>query len=129
MPPLQGREVTAVRADGDAHAEPSPSIRPSRRSGTRRCRVLTLFGVLGALVAAGCGDSGSDVAEARAAAKTVNGLCPVREQLVVPRAFVEYEGQKVGLCCPPCRPEFFAGPDAFMSKMRADRDKFGYVGQ
>ena len=82
-----------------------------------------------ALGATGCGSSKSDVAEARAAAGTVNGLCPVREEPVVEGNFLDYEGQKIGFCCPPCKAEFSKKPDAFLTKMRGDREKFGYVGK
>lgn len=84
--------------------------------------------LIAVLVLSGCGDSAADVAAARERAKTVNGICPVREELVVPRNFSEYQGLKIGFCCPPCKADFEEEPEEFMAKMRADRDKFGYVG-
>jgi hypothetical protein len=85
--------------------------------------------VVVALAATGCGNSKSGVAEARAAAGTVNGLCPVREEPVVEGNFLDHDGQKIGFCCPPCGAEFLKKPEAFLTKMRAEREKFGYVGK
>ena len=85
--------------------------------------------VFAAFAATGCGNSKSDVAEARAAAGTVNGLCPVREEPVVEGNFLDHDGQKIGFCCPPCKTQFQVDPEGFLKNMRADRDKFGYVGK
>ena len=96
-------------------------------------KILTSMGVLALVVATfaatGCGNSKSDVAEARAAAGTVNGLCPVREEPVVEGNFLDHDGQRIGFCCPPCKAEFSKKPESFLTKMRADREKFGYVGK
>ena len=97
---------------------------------------MTINRVLGSLVlvvaafgVTGCGNSKSGVVEARTAAGTVNGLCPVREEPVVEGNFLEHDGQKIGFCCAPCKAEFLKKPDAFLTKMRAERERFGYVGK
>ena len=91
-------------------------------------RALTLVFVLGALlVFSGCG--GESVAEARSAAGTVNGLCPVREEPVVKGSYIDYEGQRIGFCCPPCSGDFRKDPASYLKKMRADRERFAYVGK
>ena len=94
----------------------------------RAIGVLTLL-LAAAFTATACGSSKSDVAEARAAAGTVNGLCPVREEPVVDGNFVDHDGQKIGFCCPPCRADFLKQPETYLKKMRADRERFGYVGK
>lgn len=59
-------------------------------------RALALLLVLAAPLALGaCGQS---VEDARAVAGTVNGLCPVREEPVVPNAYLVHEGQRIGFC-------------------------------
>lgn len=92
-----------------------------------------LIGPLALLVsvfgATGCGNSKSGVVEARTAAGTVNGLCPVREEPVVEGNFLDHDGQKIGFCCAPCKAEFLKKPDTFLTKMRAERERFGYVGK
>lgn len=76
-----------------------------------------------------CGKSKSDAVEAREAAGTVNGLCPVREEPVVEGNFLDQDGQKIGFCCPPCKADFLKKPETYLAKMRADRERFGYVGK
>jgi YHS domain-containing protein len=76
-----------------------------------------------------CGKGETSAEEARAEAGTVNGLCPVREEPVVSDFVLEHEGQVIGFCCPPCKGEFLKRPEFFLTKMRADRGRFGYVGK
>ena len=91
-------------------------------------RTLILVLALGApLLFAGCG--GESVAEIRSAAGTVNGLCPVREEPVVKGSYIDFEGQRIGFCCPPCSGDFRKDPETYLKKMRSNREKFGYVGK
>jgi hypothetical protein len=91
-------------------------------------RPLTLLvALLGVLYLVGCG--GQSLAAAREAAGTVNGLCPVREEPVVEGAYIHFEGQKIGFCCPPCSGDFRKDPGTYLAKMRSNRDKFAYVGK
>ena len=88
--------------------------------------LLVLVALVAPLLVAGCGQS---VTDARQAAGTVNGLCPVREEPVVEGTAIDYEGQKIGFCCPPCSGDFRKDPETYVKKMRADRERFGYVGK
>jgi YHS domain-containing protein len=78
------------------------------------------------LLLAACGEP--SVADARAEAGTVNGLCPVREEPVVNGSYIDFDGQRIGFCCPPCSGDFRKDPETYLNKMRANREKFGYVG-
>jgi len=89
--------------------------------------VLVALALLAALLLAGCG--GESLADAREAAGTVNGLCPVREEPVVSGAYIHFDGQKIGFCCPPCSGDFRKDPGTYLGKMRSNRDKFAYVGK
>ena len=73
---------------------------------------------------AGCGKQ--DLEAARREAGTINGLCPIQEQPVVPGNFAEYHGQKVGFCCGPCKPKFLAEPEKYLGLMKADPKKYAY---
>lgn len=83
--------------------------------------------LLAALHLVGCG--GQSLPKAREAAGTVNGLCPVREEPVIDGAYIHFDGQKIGFCCPPCSGDFRKEPETYLAKMRSNRDKFGYVGK
>ena len=78
------------------------------------------------LLLVGCGQS---VVDARAEAGTVNGLCPVREEPVVAGSVIDYDGQKIGFCCPPCSGDFRKDPETYLKKMRAERERFAYTGK
>ena len=94
----------------------------------RLLRHITMLCVLAAPSSlAGCG--GKSVAETREAAGTVNGLCPVREEPVVKGSYIDYEGQRIGFCCPPCSGDFRKDPETYLKKMRAERERFGYLGK
>jgi len=94
--------------------------------------VLSLSFAAGALSA--CGSSSSmeeefsnkSVVEAAKKAGTANGLCPVMKKPVVPDLFSEYKGEKIGFCCPPCKPKFEKDPEKYMEKVRANPDLYGY---
>jgi hypothetical protein len=79
------------------------------------------------LVLGGCG--GESVSEAREAAGTVNGLCPVREEPVVKGSYIDFDEQRIGFCCPPCSRDFRKDPEMYLNKMRSNRDKFAYIGK
>jgi YHS domain-containing protein len=102
----------------------------------RRFARVSLVGVLAVVAAslAGCGSpsedefSNSAVAASAKKAGTVNGLCPVMKKPVVASAdlVTVYKGEKIGFCCPPCKPKFEADPEKYMEAMRKDPDRFGY---
>jgi hypothetical protein len=77
----------------------------------------------------------ADVAEARKAAGTSNGRCPVLvDQLVEPDApTIDYDDPKtgkkvkVGFCCDKCPKKFAEEPEKYMERMRADPVNFGYA--
>lgn len=90
-------------------------------------RFLRLLVALAApLLLAGCGQS---VPDAREAAGTVNGLCPVREEPVVKGSYIDHEGQRIGFCCPPCSGDFRKDPERYLNKMRSERGRFAYTGK
>ncbi|MCA9293155.1 MAG: hypothetical protein KDA20_05015 [Phycisphaerales bacterium] len=56
---------------------------------------------------------GSASATAVGDAKTVNAMCPIGKEPIVPSAgAVEYKGHQVGLCCPGCGKQFLAWDEA-----------------
>jgi hypothetical protein len=85
--------------------------------------------------AVGAGAVAGDVAQAKQAASTSNGRCPVLpDQLVEADApVVEYDDPvtkrkvRVGFCCDKCPVKFKAEPEKFMARMRAEPAKFGYA--
>ena len=92
---------------------------------------LTSLGLAAALASplllSGCGAKSAP--DAREAAGTVNGICPVREEPVVKGSYIDYDGQRIGFCCPPCSGDFRKDPETHLNKMRSNREKFGYVGK
>ncbi len=51
--------------------------------------------------------------QAPADVKTVNAMCPIGKEPIVPSAgTVEYKGKTIGLCCPSCGNEFSAWDEA-----------------
>ena len=77
----------------------------------------------------------ADVADAKKAAGTANGRCPVLiDQLVESDApTIDYDDPvtkkkvKIGFCCEKCPPKFQAEPEKFMARMRAEPAKYGYA--
>ena len=52
-------------------------------------------------------------AESGADAASINAMCPIGKEPVVPSAgTVEYKGKQIGLCCPGCGKQFLAWDDA-----------------
>jgi YHS domain-containing protein len=88
--------------------------------------LMAVLALAAPLLFAGCGQS---LAGARGAAGTVNGLCPVREEPVVKGAYIDHEGQRIGFCCPPCSGDFRKDPERYLNKLRAERERFAYVGK
>lgn len=43
--------------------------------------------------------------------------CPVMDGAINKDIFVEYKGQKVYFCCPPCKEKFNAAPESYLSKL------------
>ncbi len=74
------------------------------------------------------GPTNAELRQAREAAGTANGLCPVMKRLVTARGgTVEYEGQKFGFCCRGCVQKFEADPAAFVKAMQAEPGVYGYL--
>ena len=97
-------------------------------------RRLLPFLVLPLLALVACGGRGADdgfspqaLAAAATAAGTVNGLCPVMLKPVILDLSSTHQGQKVGFCCPPCKPQFDKDPERYMKRMRDDPARFAYT--
>lgn len=69
--------------------------------------------------------------ELQAAAKaagSVNGLCPVKRQLVVAAAgTASYKGEKIGFADKAANTAFIADPTRYMDRMRLNPPKFWYI--
>ena len=97
--------------------------------------LFAIVPVLGLLAACGGtkSDGGDDeygpkaVAAAAKEAGTANGLCPVMKNPVQPGVFTTYKGQKIGFCCPPCKPKFEKEPEKYIAEMAAHPDRYGYT--
>jgi YHS domain-containing protein len=100
-------------------------------------RFARLLPFVAALALAACGDEGprgddyppATLAAAAKAAGTVNGLCPIMKRPVetgTSADFVEYTGEKIGFCCPPCRAKFLKDADKYLAEMRAEPAKYAY---
>ncbi len=48
---------------------------------------------------------------------TVQTQCPVMSGEIKKDIFVEYKGQKVYFCCPPCKKDFNADPEKYITKL------------
>jgi len=79
---------------------------------------ILMIVMLGALLfCAGCGDGGdstADAMEGAVAAGFLNTMCPIMGDEIDTEegGSVEYEGQKIGFCCPKCGDKFGAMDDA-----------------
>jgi YHS domain-containing protein len=72
--------------------------------------------------------SNEQLQAAARAAGSVNGLCPVRGQLVTAAGGLEtYKGEKIGFCSPKCLSAFRADPTRYMDRMRLNPPKYWYV--
>lgn len=60
-----------------------------------------------------------------------NRICPVQGGEIDtenPTLAVEYEGQRIGFCCPGCPQEFQRSPERYMEEMRTNPSAYGYRG-
>ncbi len=64
---------------------------------------LTVALVMGV---SGCGGSGPAPSSASAADQIVNTVCPIMGGEVASDVTVDWNGRKVGFCCPPCIEEW-----------------------
>ncbi|MGE0229716.1 MAG: hypothetical protein AB7U23_14525 [Dehalococcoidia bacterium] len=58
-----------------------------------------------------------------------NKICPVQGGEIDtenPGLVVEYQGEKIGFCCPGCPQEFQGDPERFMEEMRSNPSAYGY---
>lgn len=46
-----------------------------------------------------------------------NKMCPVSDEEVTGKHFVEYNGKRYGLCCPMCANKFKRDPEKYLKKM------------
>lgn len=58
----------------------------------------------------------SNPADAAAALKAINAVCPVSGKPVDPRYLIVYEGKVIGFCCPNCPTEFWKDPVKYAIK-------------
>ncbi len=49
-----------------------------------------------------------------------NEICPVMGNPVDPRVFVDYEGRRIGFCCPGCDQTFQEDPETYLRKVDAE---------
>lgn len=74
------------------------------------------------------GPTPAELHDARVAAHSVNGLCPIQRRLVTPRGgSAEADGQRVAFCCPGCKAKFEADPTSFLERMHAEPAVYGFV--
>lgn len=60
-----------------------------------------------------------------------NKICPVQGGEIDtqnPALAVEYQGEKIGFCCPGCPQDFRRSPENFMQEMRTNPSAYGYRG-
>ena len=70
----------------------------------KTCIALSCLGLV-SLVLAGCADPASTTSTV-AAAEPVNAVCPVMKGKIDGETSVDWNGKKVGFCCPPCIDEW-----------------------
>ena len=49
-----------------------------------------------------------------------NTICPVMGNPVDPEIYVDYEGRRIGFCCPGCDRVFLEDPEKYLKKLDAD---------
>lgn len=49
-----------------------------------------------------------------------NRICPVMGNAVDPKVFVDFEGRRIGFCCPGCDEEFLKDPAKYLKKVDAE---------
>lgn len=61
----------------------------------------------------------------KTAVKIWNKVCPVMGEDVDPEApIVDYQGKKIGFCCPGCEKKFTKDPEKYMKNLSEDGTKF-----
>jgi P-type Cu+ transporter len=74
------------------------------------------------------GPTHTQLREAREAAGTVNGKCPVVGGLVTKAGgTAEYKGASIGFCCAGCKEKFQVDPEHYMRRMRTEPVPYGYM--
>lgn len=77
-------------------------------------------------VSTGCSDTSLEVTSSAATTEFVNTLCPIMGNKVDtsdPSVFREWNGKKVGFCCPPCLEEWDELTDAEKTDKLAHPEK------
>ena len=49
---------------------------------------------------------------------SIQTICPVAGNPVDTEVFIDHAGRRVFFCCPDCRPQFDADPDAYLPNLR-----------
>lgn len=49
-----------------------------------------------------------------------NLICPVMGNEVDPTVYVDYQGRRIGFCCPGCDEAFLADPEKYLKKVDAE---------
>jgi YHS domain-containing protein len=52
-----------------------------------------------------------------------NEICPVMDNPVDPTIYVDYEGRRIGFCCPGCDKVFLEDPETYLKKVDAELKK------
>ena len=52
--------------------------------------------------------------------KPENQICPVMGNEVDPDLFVDYQGRRIGFCCPGCDERFLKDPEKYLKKVDAE---------
>ena len=83
---------------------------------------LVLAGLLSPLVYAETVVDTGTVVNAETVMDAGNTMCPVGEDKVSGKDFVEYQGKKYGLCCAMCAGKFNKNPEKYLAEM-SEREK------
>lgn len=60
-----------------------------------------------------------------AGGKPENEICPVMGNPVDPEVYVDYQGRRIGFCCPGCDAVFLEDPETYLKKVDAELRKRG----
>ena len=91
-------------------------------------RIMSALAML-ALMLIGCGNDNTPEAEADAAPQTSeevactevgNSVCPVMGNGVVQGQYFDWEGYRIGICCPGCESAFRNAPDIYIPALLDD---------
>jgi len=86
----------------------------------KKLMLLSLFVLAAGLLVVGCGggDQGGEKPAPGASAVKVEAksqtLCPVMGNAIDKNLYVDYEGKRIYVCCPPCVDTFKADPEKYM---------------